>query len=1058
MIRESRRGLVRPWGRVALVIEALEPRRLLALDLAYSSFLGGADSEIQYFVLNLPSGDSIVVGTTASSNFTTTPGLDTSFGGGTYDAFVARLHQSGTVMWSTFLGGNGDERPKHIALDTSGNLILSGSTKSTDFPATAGLDQSYGGGWDGFVTRLDPETGSVVWSTYLGGLGDEFVTAMPSILGDWYIAGNTGSADFPVINGFDDTYGGGDQTTDITSGDVFVGRIDLSGEILSASFVGGNGYDMISSSFALDPQGNLYVPMQTQSTDLLAEGGFSSPGNGYVIKIAPSGARVWSARIGGSVGELLTHLSVDDAGNVQIAGLTGSADWPATAGMDTTFGGQADAYLTVLDSSDGSQRWGTYIGGNGNEFAHQFFPQDGYMYGLIEVGSTDLPASGGYDLSNASGGDRMVVKYTMDGELEWSTYIGGEGKAGFGLIRVNGDGSIYFVGTTSDPAFSAVGGFDTTYGSQGDGVVVRIGEDGQRQWSTFVGGAGPEIFAFSDSWIETGYGFFSSQSRREANDIIVYALTGSDDFVTKDGFDPTFNGPSSQFGGAGDVLIVHLASDGTHNASSYLGGSSFDSLDIWRTDENGDILMVGTSSSADFPTTPDASDASYGGGSGTGDVVITRLSFGSRETQGLPKIDSFTDTPDPVAVDGTVTLSATASDADGSIASVSFYVETNGVPGLQIGGDLLLVADADSPYSVGVDTGFLNQMPGHSYMYYAVATDDLGGASTAAATINTIVGVNQPPTINSFTDSPDPVAINSTTTLSATAGDADGFVAGVSFYVETNGIAGLQTGSDLLLFEDTTSPYSFAVNPAALNQTVGSTYTYYAFATDNQGATSAVVSTTNTPQTPGPTLYFSSFQIGVPGVFFSFHEPIDQTSVTADDLLITNLDTGATTNNAVSVQTTSQTVFFYLPTDLPDGAYRFRIPAGVIRGSNGAPTLANADSSGIDVFFLAGDANHDRKVNIADYLRIDRGIARGKSGFVDGDFNYDHVIDAADYFIIDQAYLAQFGVPLAAVAAAATGEAGVAGAVFAMAGPGERSMEEEEETAVWKTQAAGVLS
>ena len=1011
-------------SRIAPLIERLESRRFLAVDLAYSSYLGGGGFDFPFFVQNLPSGDTILVGTTGSTNFTTTPGLDATFGGGISDAFVTRLHQSGTVMWSTYLGGDGEEKPKHIAIDVNGNLILSGSTKSTNFPTTAGLDDAHGGGWDGFITRIDPDTGAVVWSTYLGGSADEFVTAMPSILGDWYIAGNTGSADFPVSNGFDDSYGGGSGTfgSEIPSGDVFVGRIDLAGQVLSASFVGGSGYDTIYSSFALDPQGNLYVPMVTDSPDLAADGGFSPPNlggyDGYLIKVAPSGARVWSARIGGSGGDSLTHLSVDDAGNVQVVGTTDSTNWPATAGMDTSYGGgtPGDVYLTVLNQSDGAQRWGTYIGGNGNEFPVQFMTVDGHIYGLIQVASTDLSASGGYDLTNPGGGDWMMVKYTTGGQLSWSTYIGGEGKvgAGPGLIRVNGDESVYFVGKTSDPNFSAVGGFDTTYGGAGDGVVVRIGEDGQRQWSTFVGGAGLERYAFFDDWLGGGYGF-AGQDPPSPNDIIVYTNTTSADFATTQGFDSTYNDPASGFG-LGDDLIVHLASNGAHRSSTYLGGSGMDMLDIRRTYENGDVLMIGTSYSTNFPVTANASDTSFNGPTPSGyDVAISRLSFGHRELPGLPTIHAFTDSPDPVAVGGTVTLSATASDPDGSVDSVSFYAETNGIAGLQVGGDLLLAVDGAGPFGVVVDTGLLNQVAGNTYIYYAHAMDDEGATSAVVSTSNTIAGFNPPPTITSFTDSPDPVAANGSMTLSAAASDSNGAVASISFYAETNGIAGLQVGSDTLLEVDNEAPFDAVVDTGALNQTAGNTYTYYAFATDGGGADSAVVSLTNTVQVPGPGLAFSSFDVTGPFVFFFFNQPLDESSATADDLLITNLDTGVTTTNAVRASFgSSEALFFFLPTDLPDGNYRFRLPAGAVKGSNGAPTLVNLDVVGPTVFFLAGDANHDQKVNIADYLRIDRGIARGSKGLRNGDFNYDGVIDGADYFIIDQAYLAQFGLPLSA--------------------------------------------
>src|SRR5688572_8239324 len=217
----------------------------------------------------MPSGDVIIMGATQSSNFTTAAGGISMYGGGPSDLFVARLKKSGELMWSTLLGGDGEEFSGHVGLDPGGVVIVSGTTKSTDFPTTAGMDDTLGGTRDAFLTRLDPETGGIVWSTYLGGSGEEHVTsAIPSPAGPWYIVGHTGSADFPVANAFDDSYGGGTGPGTFATGDVFLGRIDVNGQILSASFVGGSGFDMISSSLGLDPHGNLYVPIQTESGDI----------------------------------------------------------------------------------------------------------------------------------------------------------------------------------------------------------------------------------------------------------------------------------------------------------------------------------------------------------------------------------------------------------------------------------------------------------------------------------------------------------------------------------------------------------------------------------------------------------------------------------------------------------------------------------------------------------------------------------------------------------------------------------------------------------------------
>jgi hypothetical protein len=630
-------------------IERLEPRRLFAVTLEYSSFFGGGGIDNPTDIVNLPSGDLIAFGSTTSADLTTTAGGEGTFAGGTSDAFVARFARSGSLMWSTYLGGDGDDNvmTNHVHVDDAGDLIVSGTTRSTDFPTTSGLDQTLGGTNDGFITRLNLDTGAIMWSRYFGGSGDDLsLEALPSPTGEWYVRGLTGSADLPTPNGFDTTYGGGDVVGSYgTTGDAFVGRIDPDdGQTLFCSYVGGSAFEPgLANGNSFDPQGNFYTDVLTQSTDLPIVGGFDSPNPGgqddYVIKIDGSGNRLWSARVGGSLDDN-SILEVSDAGQVVLLGFTTPPAGPASAGHDTTYGGgssSGDGFVMLLDGNTGQRQWGSYIGGNGDDTVNEAWVQDGHLYAGVHIGSTDVPAIGGFDTDNPAGNDTLVLKYALDGELIWSTYLGGGGSVDASISRgLNFDGSIYAVGSTADPAFSAVGGFDTTYNGGGffggDAVVVRIGADGQRQWSTFVGGSNGELFAFADGGVFDDAG-------HQPNDLVLLVPTPSDDITTIDGFDPTYNGPApSDFSFGNDALLVHLASDGTQLASSYLGGSGTDfDLRLQRADDNGDILILGQSPSADYPTTADASDATYNGPAPAdpsafdGDMVITRVAFGPRE-------------------------------------------------------------------------------------------------------------------------------------------------------------------------------------------------------------------------------------------------------------------------------------------------------------------------------------------------------------------------------------------------------------------------------------------
>ena len=117
-------------------------------------------------------GNAYVTGSTTSTNFPTASPLQAVFGGGMLlgDAFVAKLNPAGSALvYSTYLGGSGDDFGQGIAVDSSGNAYVTGSTYSTDFPTANPLQAVFGGGIDAFVAKLNPTGSALVYSTYLGG-------------------------------------------------------------------------------------------------------------------------------------------------------------------------------------------------------------------------------------------------------------------------------------------------------------------------------------------------------------------------------------------------------------------------------------------------------------------------------------------------------------------------------------------------------------------------------------------------------------------------------------------------------------------------------------------------------------------------------------------------------------------------------------------------------------------------------------------------------------------------------------------------------------------------
>ena len=246
------------------------------------------------------------------------------------DAFVAKLNPSLTgaasLVYSTYLGGSGEDRANGIVVDGSGNVTVTGRTISTDFP-TAGppYQGTPGGDFDAFVTRLDSTGSSLLYSTYLGGSGDDrgFSIARDSG-GNVYITGRTLSTNFPTTVGAFDPGCGSDGNCNFGFMDAYVAKLNpaLSGaaSLVYSTYLGGS-RDEEGESIAVDGSGNAYVTGYTDSTDFPTANAFQPVcgmgcGSGFVdvfvTKLNPAGsALVFSSYLGGSSSDYGISIAVD---------------------------------------------------------------------------------------------------------------------------------------------------------------------------------------------------------------------------------------------------------------------------------------------------------------------------------------------------------------------------------------------------------------------------------------------------------------------------------------------------------------------------------------------------------------------------------------------------------------------------------------------------------------------------------------------------------------------------------------------------------------------------
>jgi hypothetical protein len=272
-----------------------------------------------------------------------------------------------SLAYSTYLGGSIGESGAGVAVDSTGAAYVTGFTDSTDFPTTAGaFDASANGGDDAFVTKLDPAGSGLAYSTYLGGSDNDlgYGIAVDST-GAAYVTGLTGSTDFPTTAGaFDMSANGGF--------DAFVTKLSPTGSSLAYSTNLGGSDAERGFGIAVDSAGSAYVTGLTDSADFPTTAGaldtsYNGAEDAFITKLNAAGSGLaYSTYLGGSSTDDGFGIAVDSTGAVYVTGLTGSTDFPTTAGaFDTSYNGAEDAFISKLNAAGSGLAYSTYLGGAG---------------------------------------------------------------------------------------------------------------------------------------------------------------------------------------------------------------------------------------------------------------------------------------------------------------------------------------------------------------------------------------------------------------------------------------------------------------------------------------------------------------------------------------------------------------------------------------------------------------------------------------------------------------------------------------------------------------------
>jgi len=353
--------------------------------LLWVTYLGGSGNDgASGISVDVADNTVVVTGNTTSSDFAGATGTLS----GTSDAFVAKVDgTTGAQLWATYVGGSGSDSGSDVAVDSAGNAFVTGCTSSSDLPLAT---NAYHGSDDGFVAEVNAG-GALVWTTYVG--GSSYGIALDTS-GNILVSGNTLSSNFQGANNlYNPIDGNGSSTTfvaklnsagalvwatyvnnaddgmdiavdgagnalvvgseDLVCGttaneQVSVSKISSTGALAWTTYLGGSGFDY-ADGIAVDGAGNALVTGMTQSSDFVGtnnsySGGVGSiPEDAFIAKVSSAGSLCWANYLGGTGNDMGTGIAIDGAGNAVVTGFTTSTDF--TGASNQWAGGIQDAYI-----------------------------------------------------------------------------------------------------------------------------------------------------------------------------------------------------------------------------------------------------------------------------------------------------------------------------------------------------------------------------------------------------------------------------------------------------------------------------------------------------------------------------------------------------------------------------------------------------------------------------------------------------------------------------------------------------------------------------------------
>ena len=494
--------------QIAFEVGSYDPTLPLIIDpiINYASYIGGEGQDIGEAIAIDNAGHGYLVGTTDSFTFPVTPNAFQQSAISTdRDIFVTKFDtETSDIIFSTYIGGEGDDLATGVALDPEGSPYITGQTNSLTFPTQNPLQESLQGESDAFVLKLAQDGSTLLYSTYVGGTNMDTAHGIAvDQVGQAYITGETASVDFPTENPFDVILGDGREDP---QSDAFVTKLGPQGSsLLFSTFLGGSAND-VGHSIARDQEGGIYITGETAKLPVTPGSSVSSPSSPFPITpgafqatfgggatdafiaklsstLAGEAALLYSSYLGGNGEDVGLDLFVDQEKQVYLTGRTTSeSGFPLTAdAFDPIFNGGQDAFLAKVDVEGVGQdalAYATYVGGSQHDV--------GVAIGKDTLGrpcitgtttSADFPLENPLEGQGAlkGGTDIFLAKFQADDStLLFSSFLGGSADDVVTDMSLDPDNFAYLTGHTRSRDFPLHNSEMPLVNDQPDAFLVKI--------------------------------------------------------------------------------------------------------------------------------------------------------------------------------------------------------------------------------------------------------------------------------------------------------------------------------------------------------------------------------------------------------------------------------------------------------------------------------------------------------------------------------------------------------------------------------------------------------